>query len=278
MALGDFGIWTSFRALGEENAGEAARLVEKLGFGTLWLGGSPRLSSLRPLLGASDQLTVATGIVNVWQYEPATLAAEYAALVEEFPDRVLVGIGIGHPENTEQYARPLSTMRAFLDGLDGADPPLPAESRVLAALRPRMLQLAAERAAGAHPYFVPVEHTRAARALLGDGPILASELACAVDSNRRRAAEAARKYAESYLRLSNYTRSLLGFGFTEQDFADGGSDRLIEAVVPHGSAEEIIPVARAHREAGATHVCLQAIGVQGIPSEQWRALAAALAH
>jgi probable F420-dependent oxidoreductase len=276
MELGEFGIWTSYRTIGEANAGEAAALVQELGYGAFWLGGSPRLPSVRALLAASTQLTVATGIVNVWQNDPAELAAEHAALVSDFPDRLLVGIGIGHPEATSDYSRPLSTMRSFLDGLDSADPPLPREERVLAALRPKMLSLAAERAAGAHPYFVPVEHTRVARSVLGDGPLLAPEMACVVDPDPVRGAEAARQYAASYLRMSNYTRNLLSLGFTEHDFADGGSDRLIDAIVPHGTAEEIVPVARAHLEAGADHVCLQPVGVEGVPREEWRALARAL--
>jgi probable F420-dependent oxidoreductase len=276
VELGEFGIWTTLRAIGEANAPEAASLVEELGFGTFWLGGSPRLPAVRPLLAASERLTVATGIVNVWTYEPAALAAEHAELASEFPDRLLVGIGIGHPEATSDYTRPLATMRAFLDGLDTADPPLPRDERVLAALREKMLSLAAERALGAHPYFVPVEQTAAARSVLGDGPLLAPEMACVVDPDPVRGARIAREYAAGYLRLSNYTSNLLSFGFTERDFADGGSDRLIEAIVPHGTAEEIVPVAWAHIEAGADHVCLQPVGVQGVPREEWRALAGAL--
>jgi probable F420-dependent oxidoreductase len=276
MELGEFGIWTSFRAIGEENAGEAAKLVEDFGYSAFWLGGSPRLPSVRPLLAGSERLTVATGIVNVWANEPATLAAEYGALTADFPDRLLVGIGIGHPEATSDYTRPLSAMRAFLDGLDAADPPLPREARVLAALRPRMLELARERARGAHPYFVPVEHTRAARAILGDGPLLAPEMACVVDPDYERGQARARKYAAVYLGLSNYTSNLLALGFTEQDTANGGSDRLIDAVIPHGSAEEIAPMARAYLEAGADHVCLQPVDVEGMPRDEWQALAAAL--
>jgi probable F420-dependent oxidoreductase len=276
MQLGDFGIWTTYRTLGEENAGEAVKLVEDLGYGAFWLGGSPRLPSVRPLLAGSESLTVATGIVNVWQNEPATLASEHAALVSEFPGRLLVGIGIGHPEATSDYARPLTAMRTFLDGLDSADPPLPPEGRALAALRPRMLELARDRAVGAHPYFVPVEHTRAARAVLGDGALLAPELAVVIDSSTQRGWEKARQYAAGYLRLRNYTGNLLQFGFTEEDLADGGSDRLIEAIVPHGTAEEVVAVARAHLEAGADHVCLQAVGVEGVPREEWTALARAL--
>jgi probable F420-dependent oxidoreductase len=276
MELGKFGIWTTYRAIGEDNARDAAKLVEELGYGAFWLGGSPRLPSVRPLLAGSERLTVATGIVNVWANEPATLAAEHAELAVDFPGRLLVGIGIGHPEATSDYSKPLSATRAFLDGLDAADPPLPRDDRVLAALRPKMLELARERARGAHPYFVPVEHTSAARAQLGDGPLLAPEMACVVDADVERGQTVARKYASMYLRLRNYTSNLLAFGFTEADFADGGSDRLIDAIVPCGTAEEIVPVAHAHIEAGADHVCLQPVGVEGVPRDEWRALARAL--
>jgi probable F420-dependent oxidoreductase len=276
MQTSSFGIWTSYRAIGEENAGEAAKLVEGLGYGTFWLGGSPRLPTVRPLLAAGDSLTVATGIVNVWQYEPAVLAAEHAELTRDFPGRLLVGIGIGHPEATSDYSRPLTTMRHFLDGLDDAETPLPREERCLAALGPKMLDLSAERAFGAHTYFVPVEHTHFARERLGDGVLIAPELACVLDQDPDRARSKARNYAALYLGLRNYTSNLLHFGFTERDLLDGGSDRLIDAIVPHGSADEIAAVAREHLDAGADHVCLQAVGVEGIPREEWRALASAL--
>src|SRR5271163_4638274 len=153
MALGAFGVWTSERALGEDSAGEAAKVVEDLGYGTFWLGGSPRLPSVQPLLAATTRLTVATGIVNVWQYEPAELAAEYAQLRGGYSDRLLLGVGIGHREATQEYAKPLATMRAFFDGLDAAPEPVSPRERCAAALRPRMLQLAAERSRGAHTYF-----------------------------------------------------------------------------------------------------------------------------
>jgi probable F420-dependent oxidoreductase len=276
MELGRFGVWTSARAIGEDNLPEAAGLVEGLGFGAFWLGGSPRLPSVRPLLNATEHLRVATGIVNVWQYEPAELAAEYAELAPEFGDRLLVGIGIGHPEATSDYKHPLAAMRAFLDGLDAAPSPLPADGRCLAALRPGMLELAATRALGAHPYFVPVEHTRFAREQLGPTALLAPELACVIDSDPVSARETARGYAKLYLGLRNYTRNLLEFGFTEQDIADGGSDRLIDAIVPQGTAEQIAAVAQEHLAAGADHVCLQPAGVTGIPRAQWTALAGAL--
>lgn len=276
MGLGTFGVWTSYRAIGEENAGEAAALVADLGFGSFWLGGSPRLSSVRPLLEADGSLTVATGIVNVWAYDPADLAREYAELSPRFGDRLLVGIGIGHPEATSDYTRPLASTRAFLDGIDAAPTPIPADRRALAALGPKMLDLCRERSRGTLTYFVPPAHTRAARDRLGDGPLIATELACVLDTDPGPARAAARRYAELYLGLGNYTRNLLRYGFSEDDIAGGGSDRLIDAIVPHGTAEEIAAVAGAHLEAGADHVCLQPVGVRGVPRDEWIALASAL--
>ena len=276
MELGRVGVWTSYRQIGEEHAREAARLVEELGFGTFWLGGSPMLASVRPLLEATDRLVVATGIVNVWSYDPADLAAEYAQLADEFPDRLLVGIGIGHPEATSQYATPLAAMRAFLDGLDEADTHLPRDRRCLAALGPKMLELCRTRSRGAHTYFVPVAHTRAARAQLGRDALLAPELACVVDRDPESARAKARRYAKLYLGLRNYTSNLLRHGFTADDIAEGGSDRLIDAVIPHGAAEDIAAAAREHLDAGADHVCLQPVGVSGIPRDEWSALAGAL--
>lgn len=282
MDLGQFGVWTSYRAIGEENAGQAAALVQGLGFGTFWLGGSPRLPSVRPLLQGADRITVATGIVNVWAYEPADLAREYAQLSPEFGDRLLVGIGIGHPEATSDYQHPLSAMRAFLDGLDAESVParLPGvdsrDRRCLAALGPRMLDLCAERSRGTLTYFVPVAHTRFARARVGAGALVATELACVVDADAGSARASARRYAETYLRLRNYTNNLLEYGFTEDDIADGGSDRLIDAIIPHGTAAEIAVAARAHLDAGADHVCLQPVGGRGIPRADWSALAEAL--
>jgi probable F420-dependent oxidoreductase len=276
MELGEIGIWTSYRAIEERDAGQAAELVESLGYGALWLGGSPRLPTVRPLLDATERLTVATGIVNVWQYEPATLAAERAELAAEFPGRLLLGIGIGHPEATSDYSHPLTTMRRFFDGLDGAAAPVPRDERCVAALGPRMLDLCADRSLGTLTYFTPVEHTRFARERVGENALVATELACVLDVDDDRARATARRYAELYLGLRNYTTNLLKFGFGEQDLAGGGSDRLIDAIVPHGTAEEIAAVARAHLDAGANHVCLQPVGSSGIPREQWTALAAAL--
>lgn len=276
MNLGTIGIWTSYRPFGIERAGEAAKLAEDLGYGVWWLGGSPHVPDIRPILEATSTLTAATGILNVWANDPAETAAQDAALRAEFPGRFVLGIGIGHPEATGDYRRPLTAMRAFLDGLDATDAAPPAGERCLAALRPKMLELSRERSAGAHTYFVPVEHTRSARERLGPGKLLAPEVACVVETDPDRARAVARGYAELYLGLSNYTNNLLDLGYTEADIADGGSDRLIDAVIPHGGAEEIAEVVRAHLDAGADHVCLQPLGEEGVPRESWTALAKAL--
>jgi probable F420-dependent oxidoreductase len=276
MHLGEFGVWTTYRAIGEENAGEAAALVEDLGFGTFWLGGSPQLPALRPLLEATERIVVATGILNVWQSDPSQVASDFARLDGEFPGRVLLGIGVGHPEATSQYATPMAAMQSFLDGLDAAATPVPRNRRCLAALGPKMLELSAQRSLGAHTYFVPVAHTRAARQRMGETATLAPELACVLDTDVGSARAKARQYAKLYLGLSNYTRNLLEFGFSEQDIAGEGSDRLIDEIVPHGDAGEIAAAARRHLAAGADHVCLQAVGVAGIPRAEWTALADAL--
>ena len=276
MELGTIGIWTSYRSFGKERAGEAAKLVEQLGYGTWWLGGSPHVDDVRPILQGTTALTAATGILNVWSNDPAGTADADAALREDHPGRFMLGIGIGHPEATSDYRRPLTTMRAFLEGLDSAAARPPVEERCLAALGPKMLDLARERTAGAHTYFVPVAHTRAARERLGPGALLAAEVACVVDTDPERARAVAREYAELYLGLRNYTQNLLNHGFTEDDIARGGSDRLIDAVIPHGSGGQIAESVRAHLEAGADHVCVQPLGDPGIPRESWTALATAL--
>ena len=276
MNLGKIGVWTSFRPFGASRAAEAAKLVEQLGYGAWWVGGSPKVPAIRPILEATTTLTAATGILNVWANEPGETAQQDAELRAEFPGRFMLGIGIGHPEATSDYRRPLTAMRAFLDGLDESDTPPPAAERCLAALRPKMLELSRDRTAGAHTYFVPVEHTRVARERLGAGKLLAPEVACVVETDADRARQVARGYAELYLGLSNYTNNLLDLGYTEADLADGGSDRLIDAVIPHGSAEEIAEVVHAHLDAGADHVCVQPLGEEGIPRESWTALARVL--
>jgi probable F420-dependent oxidoreductase len=276
VELGRIGIWSSYGPFGIERAGEAAKLAEQLGYSAWWVGGSPHVPNVRPVLEATSSLVAATGILNVWINDPAETAAADAALRADFPGRFMLGIGIGHPEATSDYRRPLTAMSAFLDGLDASPAPPPLEERCLAALGPKMLDLAAERTAGAHPYFVPVEHTRFARDRLGSGKLVASELACVVDTDPARAKAVARDYAKLYLGLRNYTQNLARYGFSEADIANGGSDRLIDAIIPQGSAEQIAEVVRAHFEAGADHVCLQPLGEEGIPRASWTALSKVL--
>jgi probable F420-dependent oxidoreductase len=271
MNLGRIGVWRSRR----QGLGPVAE-IEALGYGALWVGGSPSIEQARPYLEATSQIPVLTGILNVWRHEPADVAAGHAQLQREFGGRFVLGIGIGHPEATSDYTRPLKTMREFFDGLDAASEPVPREERLAAALGPKMLDLAAERSLGTHPYFVSVEHTRFARERVRDGVLVAPEVAVVVEEDAETARGLAREYAKTYLRLRNYTSNLLRFGFTEDDIADGGSDRLIDAVIPHGSPEAIAEAVREHLEAGADHVCVQPLGHGPEPVEDYRALARAL--
>jgi probable F420-dependent oxidoreductase len=268
MNLGRIGIWRP-RRYGTQGFDE----LESLGYGTFWIGGSPSIDDARHYLEAASAMTIATGILNVWQHDPADVAAGHAALAGDFPGRFLLGIGIGHPEATSDYTRPLATIRSFLEGLDAE---VPKDERIVAALRPKMLQLAAERSLGAFPYFVPVEHTRFAREQIGPDAVLATEVAVVVESDAGTARAVAREYAASYLALRNYAGNLRELGYDDGELADGGSDRMIDAVIPHGSAEAVADAVRAHLDAGADHVCLQPLGHGPHPADDYRALAAAL--
>ena len=271
MNLGKIGVWRR-RQDGSHDLAE----LEALGFTAFWVGSSPSLAQAREFLEHSSTLTVATGILNVWQHEAADVAAQHAELVRDFPDRLLLGIGVGHPEATAEYQTPLAEMRAFFDGLDAAPHPVPKDQRIAAALGPKMLDLVAERSLGAHPYFVPPEHTRLAREQLGSAALIATEVAVVVETDDAKARAAARAYAKLYLGASNYRRNLKRLGYTDADIDDGGSDRLIDAVVPHGSEEAIAEAVRAHFDAGADHVCVQPVGHGEAPMADYRALAAAL--
>ncbi len=275
MVTGQFGVWIG-HSLGEEDYAKAAGLAEGLGFGALWLGGSPRLAKMRPMLEATDTLTIATGIVNIWQYEPAGLVDEFWALEDEFPDRLLLGVGIGHPEATSEYRTPLTKTREFFDGIEAAERPVPRERMTLAALGPKMLDLSLERTLGPHPYFTPPQHTRVARERLGSGAWIAPEQAVVVGGEPEAARAQARRYAQRYLNLSNYANSLRRLGYTEAALADGGSLELVDEMVPQGSAERGALSVRAHLDAGADHVCVQAVGVKGVPVREWTELAAVL--
>jgi probable F420-dependent oxidoreductase len=269
--IGRLGVWRRH----QPGPGVVPEL-DALGYDALWLGSSPSLAQARPYLEASEQITIATGILNIWQHEPTDVAAQHAELTRDFPGSFLLGIGVGHPEATSDYTRPLSAMRAFFDGLDAAATPVPREERIAAALGPKMLDLAVERSLGTHPYFTTPEHTRFARERVGPDALVAVEVAVVVETDPEQARADTRAYASTYLGLRNYTSNLLRFGFTEADIGDGGSDRLIDAVIPHGSAEAIADAVQAHYDAGADHVCLQPLGHGPAPVEDYRALAAAL--
>jgi probable F420-dependent oxidoreductase len=279
--LGRFGVWWSgsWHDADDRDLNVAAEL-ESLGYGTLWSSGgyepglAPRFGEL---LAATERAVVASGIASIWTTTPADVAPAVADLEERYDGRFLFGIGASHSVVVQDYSRPYSRMVEYLDGLDAADSPVPAERRVLAALGPRMLQLAKQRAAGAHPYFVPVEHTAYAREVLGPGPLLAPEVAVVLETDRDTALKRAREYASIYLPLPNYTNNLRRFGFTDDDIEGGGSDRLIEAVIPWGDAATVAERLRAHLDAGADHVCVQTIADYfKFPLAEYRQLAPAL--
>ncbi len=271
IELGKVGIWRHPSGLTPELAAE----VEALGYGAIWLGGSPPgdLAVVDRLLDATGHITVGTSIVNVWQDGAPAVAASYHRISAGHPDRFLLGLGIGHPEATQEYQRPYDKLAGYLDQLD--DLKVPAEGRALAALGPRVLRLSAERAAGALPYLVTPEHTRQARQILGDGPLLAPEQKLVLEADPERARAIGRpRVRNPYLGLTNYLSSLRRLGWTDADFADGGSDALIDALVVHGDAAAIARGVTAHLDAGADHVAVQVLNPDPLPA--LRALAGQL--
>jgi probable F420-dependent oxidoreductase len=256
--LGKVGVW-----IRGQPSRELARGLDDLGFGAIWIGGSPggQLEGVERTLAATSRLTVATGIVNVWKDEPATIAASYHRLADGYPGRFLLGIGAGHPEATRQYARPYAALVDYLDALDAAG--VPPSQRALAALGPKVLRLAAERTAAAHPYLVTPEHTRQARALLGTDVLLAPEQHVVLDTDPTRARELARNAVSHYLGLKNYTANWRRLGFSDQDLAGSGSDRLVDGLVAMGDAQQVASRISAHLAAGADHVCIQLITPEG---------------
>jgi probable F420-dependent oxidoreductase len=253
VPLGSYGVW-----LGESTVTTAvARGLEEQGYGTLWLGSAngETLEGARIALEATQTLSVATGIVNIWTSDAEATAAAYHRLDKLAPGRLLLGIGAGHPEaNGRQAGRPYEAMSDYLDQLDSHD--VPVDRRVLAALGPRMLRLSAERAAGAHPYLVTPEYTRSARSMLGERPLLAPEHKVALVPDRDEGLRLARAGLAVYLGLQNYVTNFRRLGFDDSDFQAGGSERLMDAMVAHGSPETIASAARQHLDAGADHVAL----------------------
>jgi probable F420-dependent oxidoreductase len=257
--VGRFGVWHR----GTPSA-ELARALERAGYRTLWLGGSPAgdLRVAEELLDATTTLTLATGIVNIWTTDAHEVARADARVRDRHGDRFVLGVGVGHRESSGGYRSPYASLSAFVDVLlaDG----VPRNGLVLAALGPRVLQLAAERTAGAHPYLVTPEHTYRARGILGPSALLAPEQKVVLDTDPERAREVARPpVATPYLKLSNYTNNLRRLGWSDADLADGGSDALIDALVAHGSAEDVAARLHQHLDNGADHVAVHLLTHDG---------------
>jgi probable F420-dependent oxidoreductase len=261
--IGRIGVWTGGANLKQEVIAPLAAESEKLGYGALWIGGSQQLplDAVRDALAATERLVVGTGIFRVWDASAAELAPVWRGLEADFPGRFLLGLGVGHSPHVEGYQRPYQKMASYLDELDEVD--VPRQVRVLAALGPKMIKLAGERGAGIHPYFTTPAHTRGAREILGAGPLLVPEQKVVIEPDLDKAREIGRGTAEHYLGLPNYLNNFRREGLTDADFADGGSDRLIDTLIGLGTAERAARPIRAHLEAGADQVAIQVLGAEG---------------
>jgi probable F420-dependent oxidoreductase len=288
FAIPPIGIWTgALDVLPAAQAREQAVELEELGYGAVWIpevAGRDVFVHLALLLSHTTSLIGATGIANIWGRDAVAMAGAVKGLTEAFPERVLVGLGVSHQPLVEglrghQYDKPLSAMRAYLEKMDAvpytAMRPTTPPRRVLAALGPKMLELAADQADGAHPYFVPPEHTESARQTLGPDALLCPEQAVVLETDPDKAREIGRKHTAVYVGLPNYANNLRRLGFTEEDFAGGGSDRLVDAIVAWGSPDDAVARVQAHFDAGADHVCVQMLPseTRGVPVDQWRELA-----
>ncbi|MBV9951412.1 MAG: LLM class F420-dependent oxidoreductase [Acidimicrobiia bacterium] len=280
------GVWSPALRYGEDGpVCDAVAELESLGYTAAWIPdvGGDVLEAVGKLLSFSSTLTIATGILNLWMNEPADVAARYTSMVAEHGRRFLVGIGVSHGPfinsiEAGKYTKPLTRMAEFLDGLDAAEHPLPADDRVLAALGPKMLELARTRTAGSHPYLVTAEHTAAAREALGPDAMVAPEQAVVLETDPDTARAAARAHLATYLTLPNYVNNWKRLGFTDEDLTDGGSDALVDALVAWGDEEAIRARVQGHHDAGADHVCIQVVGIEWneLPVDTWRRLAPAL--
>ncbi|WP_028925878.1 LLM class F420-dependent oxidoreductase [Pseudonocardia acaciae] len=275
--LGTYGIWRVSNGLD----GPLVAELEKLGYGAVWIGGSPPadLRLAEELLDATERIAVVTGIVNMWTSPAATVAESYHRLAAKHPGRFVLGVGVGHREATQEYRKPYDTIVEYLDALDAAE--VPVGERILAALGPKVTRLAGERTAGAFPYLITPEHTAQARAILGDGPLLTPEHKVVLGTDPERTRPIAREAVlNPYLRyrLSNYLNNWRRLGFTEDDLAGEGSDRLIDALVAQGDAATVAARLREHLDAGADHVAIQLATEPGAdPLPGYRELAEALA-
>jgi len=290
MNIGRVGIWTFALDLQPAaKAQEAAAEIEALGYGAVWIPealGREAFTNSALLLAGTRRIVIATGIANIWARDPMAMAGAQKTLTEAYAGRFLLGIGVSHAPlvgmRGHDYSKPFSTMKSYLDAMDSAAfvaaPPTVQPTRVIAALAPKMLRLAAERAAGSHPYFVPPEHTAYARKILGSAPLLAPEQAVVLETDATKAREIARMHMATYLGLPNYVNNLKRLGFSGADVANGGSDRLVDAIVVWGDIDAVVKRVRAHHDAGADHVCIQVLDPdpRALPIRQWRELAPAL--
>jgi len=286
MDLSGVGIWSHQLRYGDKaQSAEAAAELEELGYTALWIpdvGQTPVLESVEHLLSATKSVVIATGILNLWMNEPADVAASYAALTAAHGDRFLLGIGVSHAPlidsiESGRYRKPLAATAAYLDALDAADPPVPVDARVLAALGPKMLELAANRSRGAHPYLVNPEHTRRAREVLGEGPLLLPEQTAILTEDADEAHAIGRRWIKRYLAMPNYANNMRRLGFSDDDIASI-SERLLDAIIVWGDEQAVMGRVNEHLAAGADHVCLQVLtaDLNAYPFEQWRRIAAAL--
>lgn len=284
MDIGPLGVWTWLDGFPAAEAAAFAQRLEAWGYSTLWVPeavGRDPFAFLGYLGAKTSKLVLATGIANIYARDAMTMRAARETLAESTGGRFLLGLGVSHAHlvagvRKHEYGRPVSTMRAYLEAMEaaiymGAKPDEEAPV-VLAALRPKMLGLARDAARGAHPYFVPPEHTRRAREILGEGPLLCPEQMVLLETDAAKAREIARRNMQVYVGLPNYQNNLKWLGFEDADFADGGSDRLVDAIVAWGDEKAIAERIQAHRDAGADHVCIQPFRPDGQPGPDERVL------
>jgi probable F420-dependent oxidoreductase len=283
LDIGPVGIWTYGIWQDADDAAEAVVELDELGYGALWLGSSDGgLELHEALLAASRRIVVGTAIINIWMNPPATVAASYQRVERSYPGRMLIGLGSSHAGMTRgQEYRPCQKMVSYLDELDVLRPTVPTDRRVLAALGPKMLRLAADRSAGVHPYLVTPARTKESREILGPEPLLAPEQKVVLETDPIKAHQIARAVFSPHLTQPNYTNNLLRMGFTTADFAYGGSNQLLDAVIAWGDADTVLDRIDEHHAAGADHVAIQVLtsgdyGHGPLPRQQWRELAAAL--
>jgi probable F420-dependent oxidoreductase len=286
MELGKLGVWTWLYAMSGPEAAEFARKIEDWGYAALWVPeavGRDPFATLGYLAAETKKLILATGIANIYARDPMTMHAIHKTVADLGDGRFILGLGVSHAHlvtkvRGHEYGKPVSTMRSYLEAMEGAlfqgRQPKQEAPIVLAALRPRMLGLAAEKTRGAHPYFVPPEHTARAREILGKGPWLCPEQMVLLETDPAKARAVARKNMAIYLGLPNYQNNLKWLGFEDADFQEGGSDRVVDAIVAWGDEEAIRARIQAHWDAGADHVCIQPFRPDGEMGPDLRTLEA----